>query len=365
MNPATVTGAPVPFLHMAHDQRNLLAFFCEVHVNDGFPCSWTRPGLRAGMDVTAGGGLPMVRRIETVKALRKMVACWRKAGERIALVPTMGALHAGHRALVRLGREAADRVIVSIFVNPRQFGPNEDFSRYPRTLESDLAALDEEGADVAFLPAVAEMYGAGFATEVVVRGLSEPLEGAHRPGHFTGVATVVTKLLIQSLPDVAVFGEKDYQQLVIVRRLVADLDLPVTVLPCPIVREADGLALSSRNVYLSPAARRIAPQLYATLCRLKKAAETGAAPLARLEADGRRALLRAGFEAVDYLTFRDAETLAPVSDLARPARLLATARLEGVRLLDNLAVGPLATRSLSSEPPHPPADGQEKNTEDR
>ena len=282
----------------------------------------------------------MVEQVETVTALREMVGRWRKAGERIALVPTMGALHAGHRALVRLGREAAGRVIVSIFVNPKQFGPNEDFSRYPRTLEADLAALAEEGADAAFLPSVAEMYGEGFATEVVVRGLSEPLEGAHRPGHFTGVATVVTKLLIQSLPDVAVFGEKDYQQLVIVRRLVADLDLPVTVLPCPIVREADGLALSSRNVYLSPAARRIAPRLYATLCRLKAAAEAGAAPLARLEADGRQALLQAGFEAVDYLTFRDAETLAPVSDLARPARLLATARLEGVRLLDNLAVAP-------------------------
>ncbi|RMF72477.1 MAG: pantoate--beta-alanine ligase [Alphaproteobacteria bacterium] len=282
----------------------------------------------------------MVMQIGTVAALRKVVGQWRKAGERIALVPTMGALHAGHRALVRLGRQRADRVIVSIFVNPMQFGPDEDFSRYPRTLQSDLDALNEEEADAAFLPAVSEMYGEGFATEVMVRGLSESLEGEHRPGHFTGVATVVTKLLIQSLPDFAVFGEKDYQQLVIVRRLVADLDLPVRILPCPIVREEDGLALSSRNVYLSPAARRIAPRLHATLRRLKEAAEAGTAPLHRLEEEGRRSLLQAGFEAVDYLTFRDAETLAPVTDLQRPVRLLATARLEGVRLLDNLAVGP-------------------------
>ncbi len=303
----------------------------------------TRAAEGAGPVARKAGA--MVAVVERIPELRERIADWRRSGARVALVPTMGALHAGHRALVRLAREAAERVVVSIFVNPRQFGPNEDYARYPRTLEADLEALREEGADAAFVPAVEEMYAPGFATEVTVRGLSEELEGAHRPGHFTGVATVVTKLLIQSLPDAAVFGEKDWQQLVIVRRLVADLDLPVSILPCPIVREPDGLALSSRNLYLSPAARRIAPRLYETLLHLKAAAEAGEAPLRALEDEGRRRLLQAGFEAVDYLTFRDADTLEPVADLARPVRLLATARLEGVRLLDNLAVGPARARA--------------------
>ncbi len=272
----------------------------------------------------------------TVAELRRHCAGWRGEGQRIGLVPTMGALHAGHRALIRRARAECGRVAVSIFVNPKQFGPREDFAAYPRPLADDLKALGEEGADLAYVPAVDEIYPAGFSTTVSVAGLSDGLCGAARPGHFDGVATVVAKLLIQALPDAAYFGEKDYQQLMIVKRLTRDLDIPVEIVGVPTVREADGLALSSRNVYLSAAERRIAPLLHRTLC---ETAAAGADAAALAQAGAR--LREAGF-AVEYLELRDAETLAPLGRPGtRPARLLAAVRLGRTRLIDNIAVSPM------------------------
>ena len=209
--------------------------------------------------------IPIVR---TVAELRADRAKWRKAGEKIALVPTMGALHQGHLSLVALAKEKADRAVVSIFVNPIQFGPREDFHLYPRDEAGDLAKLAAAGADLVFIPDVAEMYPAGFSTRINVGDLTEDLCGAARPNHFDGVATVVAKLLLQCAPDVAIFGEKDYQQLLVIRRMVRDLNLPVEILGGPIVREKDGLALSSRNAYLSPAERRIAPLLHQTIAQV-------------------------------------------------------------------------------------------------
>ncbi len=279
--------------------------------------------------------------VRTVSHLRAQISAWREKRETVALVPTMGALHDGHVSLVRLARAQADRVVASVFVNPRQFGAGEDFDRYPRPEQADADALTAAGCDVMYAPAPAEMYPPGFATTVDVGGVSEPLEGGSRPGHFAGVATVVAKLLLQARPDVAVFGEKDWQQLVVIRRVVRDLDLQVDVLGAPIARAADGLALSSRNAYLGEADRRLAPRLYAVL-REAAAALAQGAPVARVETGARHALERMGFQAVDYAEVRAPDTLEPVGPgpLERPARLLAAARLGGVRLLDNLAVAP-------------------------
>jgi pantoate--beta-alanine ligase len=274
----------------------------------------------------------------SVAALRARVAEWRRAGERIGLVPTMGALHQGHRALMQAARRANRRVVVSIFVNPKQFGPREDFAAYPRPEAADRAVLQEEGVDVAFLPSVEAMYPAGFATTVSVAGISEGLCGAHRPGHFDGVATVVAKLLLQTAPDAAYFGEKDYQQLMVVKRLALDLDIPVEIVGVPTVREPDGLALSSRNVYLSPEERRIAPLLYRTLNDIAAAIAAGKEPTEAALDHGAAALSGSGFR-VEYLELRDAATLAPVSGpLARPARLLAAVHLGRTRLIDNILV---------------------------
>lgn len=272
-----------------------------------------------------------------VADLRARVAAWRKDGLRVALVPTMGALHQGHLALVRRALELADRVVVSVFVNPIQFGPNEDFDAYPRTLDADRALLATVGASLAFAPSVAEMYPEGFSTAVTVSGVSEGLCGGSRPGHFSGVATVVTKLLLQTLPDVACFGEKDYQQVQVIRRFVRDLDIPVEIVGVPTVREADGLARSSRNAYLTPEERAAAPNLHRTLQDTAAAIRAGSAVDAALEA-GKRALLAAGFAAVDYLELRAAEGLAPLAALDRPARLLVAARLGKTRLIDNIPV---------------------------
>jgi pantoate--beta-alanine ligase len=274
----------------------------------------------------------------SVAALRARVAEWRRAGERIGLVPTMGALHQGHRALMQAARRANRRVVVSIFVNPKQFGPREDFATYPRPEAADRAVLQEEGVDVAFLPSVEAMYPAGFATTVSVAGISEGLCGAHRPGHFDGVATVVAKLLLQTAPDAAYFGEKDYQQLMVVRRLALDLDIPVEIVGVPTVREPDGLALSSRNVYLSPGERRIAPLLYRTLNDIAAVIAAGKETIEAALDQGGAALSGSGFR-VEYLELRDAATLAPVTGaVARPARLLAAVHLGRTRLIDNIPV---------------------------
>jgi pantoate--beta-alanine ligase len=277
---------------------------------------------------------PVARRVSEVRA---RVADWRKAGFSVGLVPTMGALHDGHLTLVREALKAADRAVVSIFVNPIQFGPNEDFAAYPRTEDADLAKLSTVGASLLFAPTVAEMYPQGFSTAITVSGVSEGLCGTTRPGHFSGVATVVTKLLQQVQPDVAVFGEKDYQQLQVLRRLVRDLDIPVTVLGVPTVREADGLARSSRNAYLSPAERAVAPTLYRALVDAA-AAIKGGMDVAPALAAAKAAILAAGFASIDYLELRAADGLAPLAAVDRPARILVAARLGRTRLIDNLAV---------------------------
>jgi pantoate--beta-alanine ligase len=273
----------------------------------------------------------------TVKALRRTVAGWRGAGDKIALVPTMGALHEGHLALVRLGRERADRVVVSVFVNPTQFAPNEDFSAYPRTLKDDSRKL-RGLADLVFTPSVDEMYPDGSATTVSLTGpAAVALEDRFRPTHFHGVATVVAKLLIQAMPDVAIFGEKDFQQLKVVTRMARDLHLPVRIVGGATVREPDGLALSSRNRYLSPDERARAPELYRALRNCAEAIRAGA-NLAETVAETREALASAGF-AVDYVEARHAETLAPIASPADgPIRLLAAARLGPTRLIDNIPV---------------------------
>ncbi len=274
--------------------------------------------------------------VRTVAALREEIGGWRSAGHTSALVPTMGALHEGHLSLVDIATARATRVVVSIFVNPRQFGPREDLATYPRDEAGDLAKLADRGAHLVFAPDVGEMYPPGFSTEVTVHGLSEGLCGASRPGFFTGVATVVAKLLIQTLTDIAVFGEKDYQQLLVIRRLARDLDIPVEIVGGPVVREPDGLAMSSRNAYLSEAERAVASRLYATLTAVADAVRAGSA-VDRALADGRRMLDEAGFR-VDYLELRHAETLEPLAAFAPPARLLAAAWLGRTRLIDNITV---------------------------
>ncbi len=275
------------------------------------------------------------QRFADLAALRRQVAAWRGAGERVALVPTMGALHVGHLALVAEARRIG-RAVASIFVNPTQFGPNEDFARYPRDVEADLARLGEGGADAAWTPDVATMYPPGFATRISVEGVSEGLCGAFRPGHFAGVATVVTKLINQVRPDVALFGEKDYQQLQVIRRAVADLDLAVEIRGVPTLREADGLALSSRNRYLDPAERAVAPNLHAVLNAVAAAARTGAETAPAI-AEGATTLEAAGFQ-VQYLAVCDAGSLRPLERVAGPARVLAAAYLGRTRLIDNVAV---------------------------
>lgn len=280
--------------------------------------------------------LPVAR---AVADLRAQVAAWKAAGLRVALVPTMGALHDGHLSLVRRGRELADRVIASVFVNPTQFAPHEDLASYPRDEAGDAAKLASAGCDLLYAPSVAEMYPAGFATAMTMTGPAEGLCGAFRPQMFGGVALVVTKLFIQAAPDVAVFGEKDYQQLQVIRRFVRDLDIPVRVEGVPTAREPDGLALSSRNAYLSADERARAPELNAALRRAAEALRGGAAAGEALAA-ARDQILAAGFGAVDYVELRDAETLAPMQTLTGPARLLAAARLGKARLIDNIAVSP-------------------------
>ncbi|MFQ5565421.1 MAG: pantoate--beta-alanine ligase [Paracoccaceae bacterium] len=277
--------------------------------------------------------------VSTVADLRARLRAWRGAGERIALVPTMGALHEGHLSLVRLGRAHAERVVATIFVNPTQFGAGEDLAAYPRDEARDAALLEHAGCDLIFAPGIEEMYPSGFATEVRVVGLTDCLCGPARPGHFAGVAQVVTKLLNQAGADFAVFGEKDWQQLVVIRRLARDLDIPTEILGAPIVREADGLAMSSRNRYLDEVQRAVAGQLnkeiFAAAGRI-----AGGATVADEMAAAAAALTAAGFDQVDYVECREADSLAPVEafDPARPARVFAAARLGRARLIDNVPV---------------------------
>ena len=251
----------------------------------------------------------------------------------------MGALHDGHLALVRAAQAECDRVVASIFVNPKQFAPNEDLAAYPRREAADLAMLRAAGVALVFMPAVAEIYPPGFATTVRVAGLTDCLCGAQREGHFDGVATVVTKLLLQSLPGAAYFGEKDYQQLLVVRRLVRDLDIPVQIAGVPTVREADGLALSSRNAYLSPEERRIAPELARVLRRVATVLSAEPDAVAREVAQGRADLEQAGF-AVEYIEIREADTLAAATQtVTAPARVFAAVHLGRTRLIDNIPIG--------------------------
>jgi pantoate--beta-alanine ligase len=280
--------------------------------------------------------IPIVR---TPAALRARLAEVRSGGGRIALTPTMGALHAGHLSLVEIGRQRADFVVASLFVNPTQFAPGEDFASYPRDEAGDATLLKSAGCDLVYAPEAEAIYPPGFATTVSVAGVSAPLEGAARPSHFAGVATVVAKLLIQATPDVAVFGEKDYQQLQVIRRLALDLDLPTEIVGAPIVRDPDGLALSSRNAYLTPAQRAAAPALNRALAAAAAALAAGVA-VADAEAEGRAAVEQASFDGVDYFEARDPcdlERLGP-GPLAGSARLLAAARIGRARLIDNVAV---------------------------
>jgi pantoate--beta-alanine ligase len=279
-----------------------------------------------------------LRTVRTVAGLRRAIAHFREAGETVALVPTMGALHRGHLSLVRIAQTHADRVVVSIFVNPTQFAPHEDLATYPRTFATDLAALKQLGADLVWAPPVEVMYPAGFSTRVAPEGPARAgLEDKSRPHFFGGVATVVAKLFLQCLPDIAVFGEKDYQQLKVVTQMARDLAIPVRVVPGRTAREPDGLALSSRNAYLTAAQRTAAPTLYRVLkdCAARIRRDEAIEPVL---AQGRDAIARAGF-VLDYLEARHAETLEPIRSVEDgPIRLLVAAKLGTTRLIDNIGV---------------------------
>jgi pantoate--beta-alanine ligase len=264
----------------------------------------------------------------------------RESGARLGLVPTMGALHAGHLSLVLAARAQCDLVAVSIFVNPTQFGPSEDFSRYPRTFESDCAALEKEGVDLLFAPAVEEMYGKGETTWVMVEGLSERLDGRSRPGHFRGVTTVVSKLFHIIEPDVAFFGQKDAAQLAIIRRMVRDLNIPVEIVGCPIVREPDGLAMSSRNIYLSPEERLHALALNRSLRATEEAFRSGETGAARLSEVGRAIIAREPGVRLDYFAVVDPESLEPLQRVTRPALIAVAAYVGSTRLIDNVVLEP-------------------------
>lgn len=277
------------------------------------------------------------RIIRTLKELREVVAGWKAKGETVGVVPTMGALHQGHLSLVRAAKNECDRAIVTIFINPKQFNSPEDYENYPRTEKEDARKLVPLKADVVYVPAGEQMYPSGFATTVSVEGITQGLCGAHRSGHFDGVATIVIKLFTQTQADKAYFGEKDYQQLQVVTRLALDLDLPIEVIGCPTIREEGGLAMSSRNLLLSDRSRTWAPELHRAM------EEMGEGLLAGRDHDSLKAtaikrIERAGFSEIEYLDLRTADTLELVETLGRPTRLLAAAWLGGVRLIDNIAV---------------------------
>ncbi|MEJ6404215.1 pantoate--beta-alanine ligase [Yoonia sp. 2307UL14-13] len=280
----------------------------------------------------------MIAPIErTLAGLRAQTGAWRKAGETVGVVPTMGALHQGHLSLARAARERCDRVIVTIFVNPKQFNNPDDLENYPRTEEDDARKLESTGVDLIYVPEPDQIYPDGFATTVTVAGLTDMLCGATRPGHFDGVATVVPKLFLQTAADFAFFGEKDYQQLQVVRRLAADLDIPIEVIGCPTIREEDGLAMSSRNLLLSDRSRIKAPVLAEVMEDMRVQLKGGAAMNDIADAAKDR-ILAAGFTDIDYLELRDGGELSPLDRSKPDARLFAAAWLAGVRLIDNIAV---------------------------
>jgi pantoate--beta-alanine ligase len=282
------------------------------------------------------------RVITTVSELRETMAAVRREGTRIGLVPTMGALHEGHLSLVRASKVECGRTVVSIYVNPTQFGPNEDFSKYPRTLDADVKLLAGCGADFVFAPGNDEVYPPGDATRVEVGGVAEPLEGQCRPGHFRGVATVVLKLFNMVQPDAAYFGQKDFQQTAVIRRMVADLSVPVAIRICPIVREPDGLAMSSRNRYLSPAARQRALVLWESLLTAAKLVEDGERDASRILAEMRDVISTAEDARIDYIALVDPDTLQPVEQLVGTTLAVLAVKIENTRLIDNCLLTPKA-----------------------
>ena len=275
--------------------------------------------------------------VRTVAELRSRISMWRREGQSVALVPTMGSLHAGHLSLMKVGKERSDRVIATIFVNPLQFAPNEDFETYPRREDSDIRKLVEEDIDLLFAPDVSEMYRPDATTTISVGGLTDCLCALSRPGFFDGVATVVTKLLLQALPDIAIFGEKDYQQLLVIKRLATDLDIPVEIIGAPTIREEDGLALSSRNVYLDTKSRSIAPSMYNILTQYASDISNGNDIKKSLQL-AKQTMQKSGFEKIEYLDLRSSQTLQACNDIKRPSRLFAAAWLGSTRLIDNLAI---------------------------
>ena len=275
--------------------------------------------------------------VRTVAELRSRISMWRREGQSVALVPTMGSLHAGHLSLMKVGKERSDRVIATIFVNPLQFAPNEDFEAYPRREDSDIRKLVEEDIDLLFAPDVSEMYRPDATTTISVGGLTDCLCALSRPGFFDGVATVVTKLLLQALPDIAIFGEKDYQQLLVIKRLATDLDIPVEIIGAPTIREEDGLALSSRNVYLDTKSRSIAPSMYNILTQYASDISNGNDIKKSLQL-AKQNMQKSGFEKIEYLDLRSSQTLQACNDIKRPSRLFAAAWLGSTRLIDNLAI---------------------------
>ena len=280
------------------------------------------------------------RVVTTVAEMRQVVESARRQGRRIGFVPTMGALHEGHLSLVRAAKEAADFTVVSIYVNPTQFGPQEDFAQYPRTLEADVQLLAAYGVDAVFAPSDQEMYPAGFDSWVEVGGIAAPLEGRCRPGHFRGVATVVLKLFNIVQPDIAWFGQKDYQQALVIQRMVADLNVPVEIRVCPTVREPDGLAMSSRNRYLGPDSRQKATILWQALCQAKQLVAAGEKDTAVLAAQLRSMIAAVPGAQIDYVAFVDPQTLAPVRRVDRPVLAALAVRIDGTRLIDNELISP-------------------------
>ena len=285
-------------------------------------------------------GTPPMLTATTIAAVREHVARWRRAGERIVFVPTMGNLHAGHVSLIEAAKRHGKRFVASIFVNPMQFGPNEDFAHYPRTPTQDAKMLEDAGCDLMFMPEVAEIYpnGADRATRIEVPEISNILCGEFRPGHFEGVATVVAKLFHIVDPDVAIFGEKDFQQLTVIRRMVADLCLRVEIIGAPTVRESDGLAMSSRNQYLDEAQRKLAPSIHRQLQQAVAALRAGERDFAKIEGAGRASLDGIGFR-TDYFSVRDARSLLPATPDTRDFVVLVASRLGKARLIDNVQYG--------------------------